>query len=204
MPGHAVVLALVGAVVNFALTPDPEHEAQMFVSPAAPGYARYRPTACDGAARRLHPWAGRAAPHAGARSSCFVSPCSISPLYVHPVCAALSARGWEGIRSAISPISSPSRNQPSIAHSTDTILLSVRSCPLPESTRNTASAPPAEHVRDLLQRAGSCLPQRQKSRRGAAAEEHQHQPGGAQRGGSHRQLAFHRQGRRCQTPPSIS
>ena len=39
------------------------------------------------------------------------------------------------IPSAISPNSAPSQDQPSIAHSTGVILLSVRSCPLPESTR---------------------------------------------------------------------
>ena len=39
------------------------------------------------------------------------------------------------IPSAISPRSSPSQDQPSIAHSTDAIPLSVRFCPLPESTR---------------------------------------------------------------------
>ena len=42
---------------------------------------------------------------------------------------------WASIPSAISPISSPSQDQPSIAHSTDASPLSVRSCPLPESTR---------------------------------------------------------------------
>ena len=39
------------------------------------------------------------------------------------------------ILSAISPSSSPSQDQPSIAHSTGVIPLSVRSCPLPDSTR---------------------------------------------------------------------
>ena len=39
------------------------------------------------------------------------------------------------IPSAISPRSSPSQDQPSIAHSTGAFPLSVRSCPLPESTR---------------------------------------------------------------------
>ena len=39
------------------------------------------------------------------------------------------------IPSAISPNSSPSQDQPSIAHSTGVIPLSVRFCPLPESTR---------------------------------------------------------------------
>ena len=39
------------------------------------------------------------------------------------------------IPSAISPNSSPSQDQPSIAHSTGAFPLSVRSCPLPESTR---------------------------------------------------------------------
>ena len=39
------------------------------------------------------------------------------------------------IPSATSPSSSPSQDQPSIAYSTGAILLSVRSCPLPESTR---------------------------------------------------------------------
>ena len=39
------------------------------------------------------------------------------------------------IPSAISPSSSPSQDQPSIAHSTAAFPLSVRSCPLPESTR---------------------------------------------------------------------
>ena len=38
------------------------------------------------------------------------------------------------IPAAVSPSSSPSRGQPSTAHSTGCILLSVRSCPLPEST----------------------------------------------------------------------
>ena len=38
------------------------------------------------------------------------------------------------IPSAISPNSSPSQEQPSIAHSTGAFPLSVRSCPLPEST----------------------------------------------------------------------
>ena len=38
------------------------------------------------------------------------------------------------IPSAISPNSSPSQDQPSIAHSTGAFPLSVRSCPLPEST----------------------------------------------------------------------
>ena len=42
------------------------------------------------------------------------------------------------IPSAISPNSSPSQDQPSIAHSTGTFPLSVRSCPLPESTRSSA------------------------------------------------------------------
>ena len=37
------------------------------------------------------------------------------------------------IPSAISPNSAPSQDQPSIAHSTGAIPLSVRSCPLPES-----------------------------------------------------------------------
>ena len=41
------------------------------------------------------------------------------------------------IPSAISPSSSPSQDQPSIAHSTGAFPLSVRSCPLPESTRAT-------------------------------------------------------------------
>ena len=41
------------------------------------------------------------------------------------------------IPSAISPKSSPSQDQPSIAHSTDPIPLSVRFCPLPESTRGS-------------------------------------------------------------------
>ena len=40
------------------------------------------------------------------------------------------------IPSAISPRSSPSQDQPSIAHSNDAIPLSVRFCPLPESTRS--------------------------------------------------------------------
>ena len=40
------------------------------------------------------------------------------------------------IPSAISLSSSPSQDQPSIAHSTGVIPLSVRSCPLPESTRD--------------------------------------------------------------------
>ena len=39
------------------------------------------------------------------------------------------------IPSAISPSSYPSQDQPSIVHSTGTFPLSVRSCPLPESTR---------------------------------------------------------------------
>ena len=39
------------------------------------------------------------------------------------------------IPSAISPNSAPSQDQPSIAHSTGAFPLSVRSCPLPESTR---------------------------------------------------------------------
>ena len=39
------------------------------------------------------------------------------------------------IPSAISPNFSPSQDQPSIAHSTGSFPLSVRSCPLPESTR---------------------------------------------------------------------
>ena len=39
------------------------------------------------------------------------------------------------IPSAISPSSSPSQDQPSIAHSTGASPLSVRFCPLPESTR---------------------------------------------------------------------
>ena len=39
------------------------------------------------------------------------------------------------IPSAISPSSSPYQDQPSIAHSTDAIPLSVLFCPLPESTR---------------------------------------------------------------------
>ena len=42
------------------------------------------------------------------------------------------------IPSAISPSSSPSQDQPSIAPSTGAFPLSVRSCPLPESTRNNA------------------------------------------------------------------
>ena len=41
------------------------------------------------------------------------------------------------IPSAISPSSSPSQDQPSIAHSTGAFPLSVRSCPLPESTRES-------------------------------------------------------------------
>ena len=41
------------------------------------------------------------------------------------------------IPSAISPNSSPSQDQPSIAHSSGVIPLSVRSCPLPESTRES-------------------------------------------------------------------
>ena len=44
------------------------------------------------------------------------------------------------IPSAISPSSSPSRDQPSMAHSTGVIPLSVRSCPLPESTRDGLGA----------------------------------------------------------------
>ena len=51
----------------------------------APGYARCRRrTACNGAAGRLRPWAGRTGPRAGARSACLVSACSISPLTVYP------------------------------------------------------------------------------------------------------------------------
>ena len=45
------------------------------------------------------------------------------------------------IPSAISPNSSPSQDQPSIAHSTGAFPLSVRSCPLPESTRSVTSLP---------------------------------------------------------------
>ena len=45
------------------------------------------------------------------------------------------------IPSAISPNSSPSQDQPSIAHSTGAFPLSVRSCPLPESTRMSESSP---------------------------------------------------------------
>ena len=41
------------------------------------------------------------------------------------------------IPSAISPNPAPSQDQPSIAHSTDATPLSVRSCPLPESTRTS-------------------------------------------------------------------
>ena len=48
------------------------------------------------------------------------------------------------------------------------------------------------------------LPQRAKPPRGGAAEEHQRLRGGAQRGGSYHQLAFHRQRRQSQTPPSLS
>ena len=44
----------------------------------------------------------------------------------------------ESIPSAISPNSSPSQDQPSIAHSTGAFPLSVRSCPLPESTRGSS------------------------------------------------------------------
>ena len=44
------------------------------------------------------------------------------------------------IPSAISPSSSPSQDQPSIAHSTGAFPLSVRSCPLPESTRIWSAA----------------------------------------------------------------
>ena len=47
-------------------------------------------------------------------------------------------------------------------------------------------------------------PQRAKPPRGGAAEEHQRLRGGAQRGGSYHQLAFHRQRRQSQTPPSLS
>ena len=44
------------------------------------------------------------------------------------------------IPSAISPSSSPSQDQPSIAHSTGATPLSVRPCPPPESTRNSPCA----------------------------------------------------------------
>ena len=44
------------------------------------------------------------------------------------------------IPSAISPNSSPSQDQPSIAHSTGAFHLSVRSCPLLESTRTCLRA----------------------------------------------------------------
>ena len=47
---------------------------------------------------------------------------------------------WESCSSISSPPSpspAPSPDQPSIAHSTDPIPLSVRSCPLPESTRTS-------------------------------------------------------------------
>ena len=47
------------------------------------------------------------------------------------------------IPSAISPNSSPSQEQPSIAHSTGAFPLSVRSCPLPESTPIGGPRPPA-------------------------------------------------------------
>ena len=43
------------------------------------------------------------------------------------------------VPSAISPSSSPSQDQPSIAHSTGAFPLSVRSCPSPESTSVTAT-----------------------------------------------------------------
>ena len=65
-PGHSVVLDLTRAVADFALTPDAEREAQPVMSPA---------------------------PCAGARSSCFVLACSISPLPAHPSCTALYVRG---------------------------------------------------------------------------------------------------------------
>ena len=45
------------------------------------------------------------------------------------------------IPSAISPNSSPSQDQPSIAHSTGAFHLSVRSCPLLESTRRGQNVP---------------------------------------------------------------
>ena len=110
-------------VENFALEPYPGREAQPVVYPAP------HPSLLDvvfgqrivaGAAGRLRPWAGRTAPRADARFRCFVSACFISPLSVHPGCAALSVRG------------------PPIAHSAGVIPLSVRSCPYrnrPDSRR---------------------------------------------------------------------
>ena len=44
------------------------------------------------------------------------------------------------VPSAISPSSSPSQDQPSIAHSTGSFPLGVRSCPSPESTLVTATS----------------------------------------------------------------
>ena len=63
-----------------------EREAQPVVSPAP------HPDMLDvvvgqrvmAQQRRLRPWAGRTAPRADARSRCFVSACSTSPLSVHP------------------------------------------------------------------------------------------------------------------------
>ena len=52
------------------------------------------------------------------------------------------------IPSAISPSSSQSQDQPPTAHSTGAISLSVRSCPLPESTRDPAFS--FSHSRFLL------------------------------------------------------
>ena len=80
----------------------------------------------------------------GARAS--ARRCSTYPRTKLPCCAATrcptnssgnsaACMPWASIPSAISPSSSPSQDQPSIAHSIGAIPLSVLSCPLPESTR---------------------------------------------------------------------
>ena len=83
-PGHAVALALAGAVADFALTPDAEREAQPVVSQA---------------------------PRAGALSRCFVSACSISPLSVHPGRRGAVRKGIVQRTAYPSPLPPPHRSQ---------------------------------------------------------------------------------------------
>ena len=80
-PGHAVLPALARAVANFALALDPECEAQPVVSPAP------HPDMLDiVVGRRVMAQQGgsvRGQVEQRARSRCFVSACSTSPIFVH-------------------------------------------------------------------------------------------------------------------------
>ena len=78
---------------------------------------------------------------------------------------------------AISPSFSPSQDQPSIEHSTGALPLSVRSCPLPESTRSPAL------------RLDARLPDRGELRRGLRrGQAHERVPHGCGPTGAERRL----------------